>query len=265
MWDRVPAFPVSLSRSLHRIAPGACSSDEGVGPRSSRRRSAPSSSPPRSWSPMRAQQADGPAWRGPMSSPWSERWRLRPRPSRSCCPSWPREASPRCSWGPPVACRKKPACGQKGLLSCAPRRTTRGGSIWNLLGISDRRPAQRALALANQKGGVGKTTTVVNLAAALALRGRSVVVIDCDPQGNASTGLGIDPRRASVSSYDLFVGGAGLADALQPAGIEGVDVVAGSRDLAGLEVEMAGEPRREYRLRDSLASGSRHDVVLLDC
>ena len=121
------------------------------------------------------------------------------------------------------------------------------------------------MALANQKGGVGKTTTVVNLAAALALRGRSVVVIDCDPQGNASTGLGIDPRRASVSSYDLFVGGAGLADALQPAGIEGVDVVAGSRDLAGLEVEMAGEPRREYRLRDSLASGSRHDVVLLDC
>ncbi len=106
---------------------------------------------------------------------------------------------------------------------------------------------------------------MVNLAAALALRGRSVVVIDCDPQGNASTGLGIDARRASISAYDLFVGEAALTDALQPAGIEGVEVVAGSRDLAGLEVEMAGELRREYRLRDSLASGSRHDVLLLDC
>ena len=126
-------------------------------------------------------------------------------------------------------------------------------------------PATRLIALANQKGGVGKTTTVVNLGAALALRGNRVLVVDVDPQANATTGLGIDPRSAAASTYHVATGEALLSEACVRTAVAGLDCCPGSRDLAGLELELVGENRRERRLADGLAGDSAHDFVLLDC
>jgi len=124
----------------------------------------------------------------------------------------------------------------------------------------------RIFCIANQKGGVGKTTTTVNLAAALAQIGKRVLVIDLDPQGNATMGSGIDKRKLELSVYDVLLESAAISEVRQRSPKGGYDAVGANRELAGAEVELVGLERRERRLRQALAScASDYDVVLIDC
>jgi chromosome partitioning protein len=122
------------------------------------------------------------------------------------------------------------------------------------------------IACANQKGGVGKTTTIVNLATYLALAGRRVLVVDLDPQGNATSGLGIDRSSVGASVYAALVDEANVSDLASRTQIDGLDLVPSNQDLAGAEVELVGVPQRERRLERAL-EGARHDYdyLLLDC
>ena len=129
----------------------------------------------------------------------------------------------------------------------------------------------RILALANQKGGVGKTTTAINLGTALAAIGEQVLVIDLDPQGNASTGLGIDRRARRVSTYEVMAGEATLAQAVVPTAVPRLSIAASTMDLLGLELEMAQSPDRAHRLRNVLkgigdaSETEGFSYVLIDC
>jgi chromosome partitioning protein len=124
----------------------------------------------------------------------------------------------------------------------------------------------RVFAIANQKGGVGKTTTAINLATAMAAVERRVLVFDLDPQGNASTGLGIERTRRAVGSYQVLIGEADIAAAAVPTGIPGLDIVPASPDLSGAELELVDLERREFRLREAFARlPEYYQYVLIDC
>jgi len=126
-----------------------------------------------------------------------------------------------------------------------------------------RRP--RIMAIANQKGGVGKTTTAINLGTGLAAIGRRVLLVDLDPQGNASTGLGIDRTNRKISSYDVLMGAATVAQAKVATMIPGLSIIPSTVDLTGAELELIDLPRRAYRLREALAAtGGDLDYVLID-
>jgi chromosome partitioning protein len=124
----------------------------------------------------------------------------------------------------------------------------------------------RILALANQKGGVGKTTTAINLGTALAAIGENVLIVDLDPQGNASTGLGVDRRARERSTYDVLVGDLTLTDVIQPTSVPRLAIAPSTMDLSGVELEIAGERDRAFRLRSAIASvASQYSYVLIDC
>ena len=126
--------------------------------------------------------------------------------------------------------------------------------------------ACRTIAVANQKGGVGKTTTAINLGAALAELGRQVLVVDMDPQANATTGIGLDPRDLTASVYDVLMDGDPLADCIVPTSVEGLMAVPSHLDLAGAEIELQSAFNRERRLASALSSvRDRFDYVFVDC
>ncbi|GAA3844737.1 ParA family protein [[Pseudomonas] carboxydohydrogena] len=137
---------------------------------------------------------------------------------------------------------------------------------------SDRKGQPRIIALANQKGGVGKTTTAINLGTALAAIGERVLIVDLDPQGNASTGLGIDRRNRNCSTYDVLIGEAKLREAIVPTAVPRLHIAASTMDLSGLELELGTARDRAFRLRDAIADlntdaaeGADYTYVLVDC
>jgi len=129
----------------------------------------------------------------------------------------------------------------------------------------------RVLAIANQKGGVGKTTTAINLGTALAAIGETVLVLDLDPQGNASTGLGIDRKSRTFSTYDVLTGQALLRDAILPTAVPRLHIAPSTMDLSGLELEIGQQRDRAFRLRAALAAlnaaptAEHYSYVLVDC
>jgi chromosome partitioning protein len=130
--------------------------------------------------------------------------------------------------------------------------------------------APRALVVANQKGGVGKTTTAINLGTALAAIGEPTLVVDIDPQGNASTGLGIGRGERKLTTYDVLVGSSTIADAVMPTKIPRLSIVPSTVDLSGAELELIELPRRNFRLKDALEhysvyGSSPFSYVLIDC
>ncbi|GAA5526857.1 ParA family protein [Herpetosiphon gulosus] len=126
--------------------------------------------------------------------------------------------------------------------------------------------APRIIAVANQKGGVGKTTSTVNIAAELVARGQRVLVIDLDPQGNATTSLGINKKALKATVYDVLLGNAPTEIVLTATGREQLQLLPATVELAGAEVELVDEHRREHRLRDALAPvATSFDTIMIDC
>ncbi|MEW5686747.1 MAG: ParA family protein [Pseudomonadota bacterium] len=129
-------------------------------------------------------------------------------------------------------------------------------------------PALRVLVIANQKGGVGKTTTAINLGTALAAVGEKVLLVDSDPQGNASTGLGVGRALRKKTLYDVLMGEQAISDAVVKTSVPGLDLIPSDPDLSGVELELGQQARRSFKLRDALAplrNGRSYTYVLIDC
>jgi chromosome partitioning protein len=124
----------------------------------------------------------------------------------------------------------------------------------------------RVICIANRKGGVGKTTTAINLSAALGVSGKSTLLVDCDPQGNATSGIGVKITDENLTLYEVLLGECSLSDAVQKTAIEKLEVLPANHDLIGAEVELLNVDNREYRLQTLLRQEqNRYDYILLDC
>lgn len=124
----------------------------------------------------------------------------------------------------------------------------------------------KIVSIVNQKGGVGKTTTSINLSACVGKLGKKVLLVDIDPQGNATSGYGINKRDVEISSYDLMIGSAKASDIILQTKFEGVDILPANMNLAGAEIELVDMDKRESRLKTALAPvESQYDYIFLDC
>lgn len=137
------------------------------------------------------------------------------------------------------------------IMKCPKERSTKMGRI---------------IAIANQKGGVGKTTTAINLSASLASLGKKVLAIDMDPQGNMSSGLGVDKNEVEKTVYDLIIGNIGIEECIYEELIENLDVLPSNIDLSAAEIELIGVDNKEYILRDEVNKvKEKYDFIIIDC